>query len=67
MGIASVDEWWLGLLEAHEADGRRDAEHGIFDPPYPGSEEPDEADENHAYKRGFDQQRKEMGEGFRWA
>ncbi len=57
---------WLLLLNARYAAGWLDAEAGMYDPPYPGSDDPQELDENRAYKQGFDRSRKELGDSFKW-
>lgn len=57
---------WAKLMAEHEQDGARDAERGYIDFPYPGSDDPQEQDENRAYQRGFNRRRKELGEMFEW-
>lgn len=53
-------DWWDELLAAYEADGARDFDAGVFDPPYPGQPgDPTEGAANTAYKRGYDRRRKE--------
>ena len=61
-----IDDWWEVLLAQRMADGMTGANEGNFDPPYPGSDDPQEQDENRAYWRGFMKRRKELGSEFRW-
>lgn len=63
---AMTADWWDELLAERFRDGQRDAEHGRFESPYPGSQDPQDEDENLAYRRGFDQRRRELGDAFRW-
>jgi len=67
MHMARINDWWDTMLEGRTDDGRRDADEGKFDPPYPGSDDPQDEDENGAYERGFKQRRKELGDAFKWA
>lgn len=60
------EDWWNKLLNERFADGRRDAERGRCELPYPGSQDPQDEDENLAYRRGFDARRQELGDKFRW-
>lgn len=62
----SDDDWWEKQLKEYEQDGRRDADKGIWSPPYPGSEAPDDEFQNEAYRLGFNDRRKELGKKFRW-
>lgn len=59
--------WWDGLLAASANEGMRDADIGRFEPPYQGSDDPQDSDLNAAYEFGFKQRRKELGNAFRWA
>ena len=59
-------DWYDDMLNVRLHDGMRDAELGTFDPPYPGSDDPQEQDENRAYQQGFNQRRKELGDKFEW-
>lgn len=62
------DDDWYGLnLARHEAAGMLDAEHGVFEWPHEDDDDPQNKDENEAYKRGFDRRRHELGEHFDWA
>jgi hypothetical protein len=65
--MATDDDWWEELLDERQADGRSDAGKGVFDPPHPGSDDPQDDMENHAYESGWRQRRKELGESFKWA
>jgi hypothetical protein len=68
MHTDSANDWWAAILADRTADGRRDAERGQYDLPYPGVEEdPQYEDENEAYKIGWHQRRKELGDAFQWA
>jgi len=60
-------DWWNELLESRHEDGRKDADRGLFNRPYAGNVDPQNEDENEAYKRGFDERRKELGDKFEWA
>lgn len=64
MGNAS---WYAEMMREYEEDGRADAALGIYQPPYAFESEPDDADANQAYLRGFNARRKELGEKFKWA
>lgn len=63
---ALAKDWYGTMLEERTNDGRRDADEGTFDPPYHGSDDPQDEDENAAYERGFQQRRKELGDAFQW-
>ena len=60
-------EWWENILQAHEDAGRADAVIGKYEPPYPGSNDPQDEDENAAYDGGFKRGRNELGDSFKWA
>lgn len=60
-------DWWEKLLAGHREDGAENAEHGVFDPPYPCSCDPTDQDENYAYELGWKRRRKELGTRFKWA
>ena len=62
-----VDKWWLELLAERERLGTEHADAGIYDPPYSEEEDPQDTDENEAYKRGFNKRRHELGDRFKWA
>ena len=62
----SVDDWWQQHLEEYRQDGRDDADLGVFSAPHPGSDDPQDETENWAYKEGFKQRRKELGDNFEW-
>lgn len=55
------------MLAERMADGRKDANEGVFEPPYLNSDDPQDEDENAAYKRGFNERRRELGDVFRWS
>jgi len=55
------------MLDECRRDGSADADNGVFDLPYPGSDDPEDEDYNHAYKEGFDTRRKELGDKFEWS
>ena len=64
---ALADSGWSELLSTHVMDGRRDAERGVFDPPrWTRTTDPSEMHENAAYKKGWNQRRKELGDAFKW-
>ena len=67
MHTDSAHDWWDEMLESRREDGRRDAEQGKHEPPYPGSGDPQDEDENAAYDDGWHQRRKELGDAFQWA
>lgn len=57
-------DWYQQMLHEYHQDGRKDAEQGLFRPPYPSACEdcdPDDADVNEHYKTGFQERRKELG------
>lgn len=59
--------WWEEMLNEREDDGRSDAGKGVFEPPHPGSDDPQDEAENWAYEIGWNDQRKELGDAFKWA
>ena len=61
-----IADWWDDLLAERKRDGCSAAETGIYDPPYPNSDDPQDEAENAAYKQGFQQRRKELGEAFKF-
>lgn len=61
------NDWWERLMDCYKSEGGKDAEFGVFEPPNPGSDDPQDDAENAAYKRGFDERRKELGDKFEWA
>jgi hypothetical protein len=65
--MSEAKDWWDELLASRKADGRRDADEGVYDPPYPGSEDPTDDYENGYYKQGLDERRAELGTEFRWS
>jgi len=62
-----MNDWWESMLDECRRDGSADADNGVFDLPYPGSDDPEDEDYNHAYKEGFDTRRKELGDKFEWS
>ena len=62
-----LDNWWEINLARHEAAGMLDAERGVFEPPHADGDDPQDCDENSAYRRGFDKRRKSLGSAFAWA
>ncbi|MCR4297481.1 MAG: hypothetical protein NUV75_01825 [Gallionella sp.] len=63
-----MTDWWNDLLAEHAADGRCDADLGVYRPPWASeADDPQNQDENVAYRRGFDARRRELGEAFKWA
>lgn len=60
------DDWWEQHLNNYKLEGQMDAENGVFEPPHPSDEDPQDEDENIAYKSGFLARRKELGDKFRW-
>ncbi len=65
--MIGIDEWWQQNLERHRNSGRADAERGVFAAPNHLSDDPQYLDENQAYKEGFMERRKELGDKFKWA
>jgi hypothetical protein len=59
--------WWSELLQKHMVKGRADADAGIYDQPYPTDNIPQDADKNDAYRFGWCERRRELGDAFRWA
>jgi hypothetical protein len=59
-------EWWQNELAADRAAGRSDADKGVYNPPYPGSDDPGDQDQNSAYHEGFQARRHELGSKFEW-
>ena len=58
--------WWLKNLAEYRRDGRNDAEKGYYDPPHPVGDDPQDLEENEAYREGFMTRRKELGANFQW-
>lgn len=61
------EDWYDTNLARYEAVGMLDAEHGVFEWPHDDDGDPQNRDENEAYKRGFDKRRHELGDNFEWA
>jgi len=65
--MSDIDDWWNNNLMSYREDGRRGADLGDFNPPhFFTDEDPQYLDENEAYKDGFMERRKELGESFKW-
>lgn len=62
----NIDDWWTQLINDHKNDGKAAADNGVYDPPYPGSEDPQDEIENLAYDKGFNERRSELGVNFKW-
>lgn len=65
--VAAEAAWWESILEAHEDAGAADAVIGKYEPPYPGSNDPQDEEENEAYDNGFKRARRDLGDSFKWA
>lgn len=63
----SIKNWRDNILADRYISGRRDAAEGIFNPPHYDSADPQDEDETHAYRQGFDERRRELGNAFKWA
>lgn len=61
-----ISDWWDDLLKDREKQGEIDAQNGVFEYPYSDDSDPQNQDENLAYKRGFTKKRNELGESFKW-
>lgn len=61
------DDWWDALLAEIASQARADANLGVYEPPYPVSDDPTDEEENYIYKREFNKRRKELGDKFKWA
>lgn len=59
-------QWWERQLREYTAEGREDCELGLFDPPYPNSDDPQDQGANHAYESGWHGRRMQLGEKFKW-
>ena len=59
-------DWWKERLENYKTDGRLDAEVGLYNPPHTDDYDPQDQEENEAYKKGFTERRKELGADFKW-
>ena len=60
-------DWWEERLENYKTDGMLDADVGIYNPPHSDNDDPQDQDENEAYKKGFMARRLELGDAFKWA
>jgi hypothetical protein len=68
--VESQKDWWERRFKSYKESGKRDAENGVYQPPYPASEygeDPENDDCNAAYKTGFIARRQELGDDFKWA
>ena len=61
-----MEVWWTKMLKERYDDGWRDAELGVFEPPYPNSDDPQDQDENFEYEKGFHDKRVKLGKDFQW-
>ena len=60
-------DWWAEHLEHFRHCGRESADKGAFDPPHSFDlDDPQNEAENGAYKDGFLERRKELGDKFEW-
>lgn len=59
-------DWWKKHLAEYEADGRADAQRGVFNDPWPDWDDPQSQDEREAYAKGFRDERKRLGDKFKW-
>ena len=59
-------EWYDQQLAEYKEDGRKDADKGLYRPPYPGTDDPTDEDLNDIYKAGFMERRWELGDKFEW-
>lgn len=66
MAAVGVTEW-DEMLRARHQEGADDAALGIYDPPYPSSDDPQDSDERDAYRDGWKTKRCELGAAFRWS
>ena len=64
--MKTCKDWWQQQLAEDRAAGIADASNGVYNPPYPGSGDPGDEDENHAYNVGFQRRRRELGSKFEW-
>lgn len=62
-----MEDWWSLNLARYEAVGMLDAEKGVFCLPHEDDYDPQNQDENEAYRRGFDKRRHALGDAFKWA
>jgi hypothetical protein len=60
--------WWKKNLDDYYQMGRKDADKGLIDYPHAYDDsDPQYMDENQAYKEGFKDRRRELGNKFKWA
>ena len=55
------------MLAQYSKDGRRDADEGMADLPFPDSNDTIDMRFNDSYVRGFHERRAELGSKFKWA
>ena len=58
--------WYSEMIKENHLKGRKDAEKGEVNWPYDNDDDVDE-EMNIAYKKGFFERRKELGDKFKWA
>lgn len=62
-----MNDWWENLMLERIIGGENDAKKGVYEPPHPGSHDPQDVDENSAYTAGFESMRAKLGKRFKWA
>ena len=55
------------MLCEHRVKAAKDAREGYFELPYPVDDDPQNQDENHAYATEWKEERRRLGDAFRWA
>jgi len=64
--MKNINDWWDDNIRYYWMLGRGSANKGEFDYPNTDNDDPNDADENQAYKDGFMERRKELGDLFKW-
>ena len=59
-------DWWEQILEKHHAAGVADAQNGRYELPHPDDNDPQDQDENDAYCCGWRDERRRLGDEFKW-
>ena len=62
----NINTWWRDNLQYRKDQGKKDADKGAYNPPWPFEHDPQNEDENEAYKDGFMARRRELGDKFEW-
>lgn len=62
-----LNDWWERMLYEHRLKAAKDAREGYFELPYPVDDDPQNQDENHAYATEWKEERRRLGDAFRWA